>query len=75
MLAINSHGALIDNSYEKQRFLLKKYTINTLVLLWKLFFNMLALMFRVLQITLKILSCIFLGITAFFLLLSVARRR
>jgi hypothetical protein len=74
MLAINSNGVLVDQ-YAKQKFLLKKYSINTLVFVWKAFFKTLAVLLKLGAFVLIIVSYIFLGMTAILLLLFVTRRR
>lgn len=60
MLAINARGVLIDTgAYKKPQFYIKKYTINTLVFIWKLFFKTLAFGLSVLSFTLKVLAYLF----------------
>jgi hypothetical protein len=74
MLAINSNGVLVD-PYEKPKFLFKKYTIKTLLFLWKAFFKTLAVLLQIGAFVLKIVSYIFFAISALFLLSFLTRRR
>ena len=67
MLAVNSKG--VHNLPQANHMeSLKKYTINTLVFIWKLFWNAIAFIFRAFAFCCKIVAYTFFAITAIFLL-------
>lgn len=67
MLAVNSNEILTD-PYAKQKNMLKKYAINTLVFLWKLIWNTISLGLHLFAFCCKIISYAFFAFTAIILL-------